>query len=150
MRKTPEKKAQRRRKVSRRANIRGQRPNPCERGKLTFHASKEMPGLSPARQQKRHAFKLTYVSEITLVISNQCGLFGVLGAKPLGEWVVSNEVRARERLLPFQASKEVPDWIRHDRGRRISSCILRDSFITKILQNYHKTLTSKKTQLGSL
>ena len=76
-----------------------------------------MPGLSPARQQKRHAFKLTYVSEITLVISNQCGLFGVLGAPPLGERVVSNEVRARERLLPFQASKEVPDWIRHDRGR---------------------------------
>ena len=60
-----------------------------------------MPGLSPARQQKRHAFKLTYVSEITLVISNQCGLFGVLGAPPLGERVESNEVRARERLLPF-------------------------------------------------
>ena len=67
-----------------------------------------MPGLSPARQQKRHAFKLTYVSEITLVISNQCGLFGVLGAPPLGERVESNEVRARERLLPFQASKEIP------------------------------------------
>jgi hypothetical protein len=44
---------------------------------------------------------------------------GVTGAaieRPF-EGVVSNEVRARERLLPFQASKEVPDWIRHDRGR---------------------------------
>ena len=35
------------------------------------------------------------------MISNQCGLFGVLRAPPLGERVVSNEVRARERLLPF-------------------------------------------------
>ena len=108
---------------------------------------------------------------------------GVTGAaieRPF-EGVVSNEVRARERLLPFQASKEVPDWIRHDRGREkevppwwpcalstksakccppglrredrgrgISARILRNPFITKILQNYYKTLTSKKTQLGSL
>ena len=121
-----------------------------QRRSVPFSCIKGDAGSSPARQQKRHAFKLTYVSEITLVISNQCGLFGVLGAPPLGERVESNEVRARERLLPFQASKEVPDWIRHDRGRGISSRILRDSFITKILQNYYKTLTSKKTQLGSV
>ena len=106
--------AQRRKKISRRANIRqpkAEAMRACGAGRdgaFLFHASKEMPGLSPARQQKRHAFKLTYVSEITLVISNQCGLFGVLGAPPLGERVESNEVRARERLLPFQASKEIP------------------------------------------
>ena len=152
-----------------------------QRRSVPFSRIKGGAGSSPARQQKRHAFKLTYVSEITLVISNQCGLFGVLGAPPLGERVESNEVRARERLLPFQASKEVPDWIRHDRGREkevppwwpcalstksakccppglrredrargISARILRNPFITKILQNYYKTLTSKKTQLASL
>ena len=33
---------------------------------------------------------------------------GALRGAP-AEWVESNEVRARERLLPFQASKEVPD-----------------------------------------
>ena len=35
---TRERNAQRRRKVSRRANIRGRRPNPCERGELTSGA----------------------------------------------------------------------------------------------------------------
>jgi len=40
--------------------------------------------------------------------------FWVLGAKPLGERVESNEVRTREKLLPIHASKEVPGQARQD------------------------------------
>ena len=130
---TRKRNAQRRRKVSRRANIRGRRPNPCERGELILI--------------EHNSTKATSCQVSFTFWSRGHFDFGFLGAKPLGEWVVSNsasEVRARERLLPFQASKEVPGQARHDRGRGISARILRNPFITKILQNYYKTLTSKK------
>ena len=92
-----------------------------------FHASKEMPGLSPARQSK---------TDFALAKSNPCGPFllflgfeklmltfvsmtagdGALRGVP-AEGVESNEVRTRGRLPPLEVGSAIAYFFRFSASR---------------------------------